>query len=157
MGLEMWLWAAVIPVILDNTDPGAEVHLIQPDPFPYCNTGKGTKALALAQKHCEWALQSKRAAYPPQPHRQEVPGSLLQPSGHGTAFICSIRLPYPYKGYPQENSPVGTIPVLHWLLNKVQRLSGRAFVSHGHKQKREFLQGPLRSSAQKQVLFKLPL
>lgn len=117
MGLEMWLWAAVIPVILDNTDPGAEVHLIQPDPFPYCNTGKGTKALALAQKHCEWALQSKRAAYPPQPHRQEVPGSLLQPSRHGTAFIYSIRLPYPYKGYPQENSPVGTIPVLHWLLN----------------------------------------
>lgn len=75
--------------------------------------------------------------------------------GMGQPPLALFSSLYPYKGCPQANHPVGMIAVLHWLLNKVQRLSGRTLVCHGQKHTREPLQGPLGSSVQKHVLFNL--
>lgn len=138
MDLEASLWAAVKPVLLDNADPSGWGSSNPARP-PSCNIGEASKALALVQRHHEQAPQSKTAAAPPQ-------APLTRHGGQPPfALFSSLIL---IKECPQANCPAGMTSVLRWLLNKVQRLSGRAFVSHDQKHARESLQRLLGSSAQ---------
>lgn len=132
MGLEAPPRATVMPVLLDNADPRGWGSSNPARPLPAASV----KLARLWFWYRDTMNGLPRARQQPSLHRhhwQDVPGCLLRHSGHGTATIGTIQLPYPYKRCPQANHPVGMIAVLHWLLNKVQRLSGRTFVCHGQK------------------------
>lgn len=128
------------------------LRFIQPNQIPSCNVSEASKALALVQRHRERAPQSKTAAWSPQAPltRSAWVSSLTwRPVGTGQPPLALFSSLILMKGCPQADCPVVMIPVLCWLLNKVQRLSERAFVGHGQKHARESLQGLLGSSAQK--------
>lgn len=154
MGFEASPWAAVTPVLLDNTDPSGRC-LSSPARPPPAMSVKRARFWLWYRDTMNGLLRAQQQPTLHRHHWQDVPGSLPWHCGHRTASIYTIQLPYPYKGCLQANHPVGMIHILHWLLNKVQRLPGRAFVGHGQNDTRESLQGPLGSSAQKHDIVNL--
>lgn len=113
MGFEASPWAAVTPVLLDNTDPSGGC-LSSPARPPPAMSVKRARFWLWYRDTMNGLLRAQQQPTLHRHHWQDVPGSLPWHCGHRTASIYTIQLPYPYKGCPQANHPVGMIHILHW-------------------------------------------